>query len=96
MLALGHRLLVPSPVGSSLRKDAQVCISSSARCRPSQRSLRVVEAAKDDDQKDEKKKRPRKPTGGPKGPGSAPMYMETVEQRNAAKAFRKGGADDGG
>jgi hypothetical protein len=34
--------------------------------------------------------------GAARGPGSAPMYMETVEQRKASKAFRKGGADDGG
>ena len=50
-------------------------------------NLVEVAMAKKDDGKKKKAAR---------GPGSAPMYMETIEQRKASKAFRKGGADDGG
>mmetsp|Transcript_21432 Transcript_21432/g.29777 ORF Transcript_21432/g.29777 Transcript_21432/m.29777 type:complete len:176 (-) Transcript_21432:111-638(-) len=46
------------------------------------------------DDEDEKKPPPAKRPAASKGPGMAPMSMETIEQRNAAKAFRKGGASD--
>eukprot|EP00240_Pyramimonas_obovata_P007303 CAMPEP_0118946476 /NCGR_PEP_ID=MMETSP1169-20130426/44258_1 /TAXON_ID=36882 /ORGANISM="Pyramimonas obovata, Strain CCMP722" /LENGTH=180 /DNA_ID=CAMNT_0006892459 /DNA_START=109 /DNA_END=651 /DNA_ORIENTATION=- len=88
MLALGSQLIVPSVSRSHVRASATLKSISS---RP---SLRVV-AAKDEGGEEKKSKRPRKPAQA-KGPGAAPMYMETIEQRQAAKAFRKGGADDGG
>lgn len=53
---------------------------------PIRAPMRVVAMAKKDD----------KGKSSARGPGSAPMYMETIEQRKASKAFRKGGADDGG
>eukprot|EP00976_Prorocentrum_cordatum_P076548 1182349-Prorocentrum_minimum.AAC.2 len=89
MLALRSQLVLPSVSRSQGRVSAHV------KCPPSYRALRVVAAKGEDEGADKKSKRPRKAAGA-KGPGAAPMYMETIEQRQAAKAFRKGGADDGG
>mmetsp|Transcript_38556 Transcript_38556/g.46621 ORF Transcript_38556/g.46621 Transcript_38556/m.46621 type:complete len:197 (-) Transcript_38556:324-914(-) len=66
------------------------------------RKTYLPKAAEDDDSSKppKKKKKAKKfPKGGMSsgsGPGLAPMYMQTDEQRKADRQFRKGGVDDGG